>query len=226
MTNVTNANEVYSTDRPLRILLCDDHALVMDGIRSRLECFEHINIIGEAGNGAEALTMAGDLHPDIVLMDISMPVMNGLEAAEKFRETLPDAKVVILSMHENPEYLRTAQQAGAKGFILKDVSSNDMVRAIETVANGGEAYSSTFDRITDGENINNDGLPLTSRERTVLRLLAKGASNKHVARELDISVRTVETHRRNIKRKLDIDSSAGLVRYAIEKGLVTLDSSS
>lgn len=226
MTNVTNANEIYSTDRPLRILLCDDHALVMDGIRSRLECFEHISIIGEAGNGAEALTMAAELHPDIVLMDISMPVMNGLEAAEKFRETLPDAKIVILSMHENPEYLRTAQQAGAKGFILKDVSSNDMVRAIETVANGGEAYSSTIDRITDGEDINNDGVPLTSRERTVLRLLAKGASNKHVARELDISVRTVETHRRNIKRKLDIDSSAGLVRYAIEKGLVTLDSNS
>ncbi|HCK19333.1 MULTISPECIES: response regulator transcription factor [Thalassospira] len=226
MTNVTNAKEVYSTDRPLRILLCDDHALVMDGIRSRLECFEHINIVGEAGTGAEALTMADDLHPDIVLMDISMPVMNGLEAAEKFRETLPGTKVVILSMHENPEYLRTAQQAGAKGFILKDVSSNDMVRAIETVANGGEAFSSTFDRITDGEDTASDGVPLTSRERTVLRLLAKGASNKHVARELDISVRTVETHRRNIKRKLDIDSSAGLVRYAIEKGLVTLDSTS
>lgn len=226
MTNATIANEVYSTHRPLRILLCDDHALVMDGIRSRLECFEHINIVGEAGNGAEALTMAGDLHPDIVLMDISMPVMNGLEAAEKFRETLPDTKVVILSMHENPEYLRTARQAGAKGFILKDVSSNDMVRAIETIANGGEVYSSSLDRMSDGEDSNNDGVPLTSRERTVLRLLAKGASNKHVARELDISVRTVETHRRNIKRKLDIDSSAGLVRYAIEKGLVTLDSAS
>ncbi|WP_033067888.1 response regulator transcription factor [Thalassospira australica] len=220
---MTNANQAYSTDRPLRILLCDDHALVMDGIRSRLECFEHINIIGEAGNGAEALVLAGELHPDIVLMDISMPVMNGLEAAEKFRETLPDTKVVILSMHENPEYLRTAQQAGAKGFILKDVSSNDMVRAIETIANGGEAYSSTFDRISERNNSSEDGVPLTSRERTVLRLLAKGASNKHVARELDISVRTVETHRRNIKRKLDIDSSAGLVRYAIEKGLVTLD---
>ena len=207
----------------MRVLLCDDHALVMDGIRSRLECFEHINIVGEASNGVEALALARELQPDIVLMDISMPVMNGLEAAEKFRETMPDTKVVILSMHENPEYLRTAQEAGARGFILKDVSSNDMVRAIETIANGGEAYSSTFERMTSGEGSNSDGLPLTTRERTVLRLLAKGASNKHVARELDISVRTVETHRRNIKRKLDIDSSAGLVRYAIEKGLVTLE---
>jgi len=152
-----------------------------------------------------------------------MPVMNGLEAAEKFRETMPDIKVIILTMHENPEYLRTARLAGARGFILKDVSSNDMVRAIETIANGGEAYSPTFDRISNNEGMPDDGMPLTTRERTVLRLLAKGASNKHVARELDISVRTVETHRRNIKRKLDIDSSAGLVRYAIEKGLVTLD---
>lgn len=221
---MNNATFTYSAAHPMRVLLCDDHALVMDGIRSRLECFEHITIIGEAGNGLEALSLARELHPDIVLMDISMPVMNGLEAAEKFRETMPETKVVILSMHENPEYLRTAQQAGARGFILKDVSSNDMVRAIETIANGGEAYSSTFERISSSEGSNSDGVPLTTRERTVLRLLAKGASNKHVARELDISVRTVETHRRNIKRKLDIDSSAGLVRYAIEKGLVTLDS--
>ncbi|MCC9620819.1 response regulator transcription factor [Thalassospira sp. MA62] len=221
---MTPASLSYSAERPLRILLCDDHALVMDGIRSRLECFDHIDIVGEASNGQEALSLASLLKPDIVLMDISMPVMNGLEATEKFRDILPDTKIVILSMHENPEYLRTAQLAGAKGFILKDVSSNDMVRAIETIANGGEAYSSSFERMSSGENGPEDGVPLTSRERTVLRLLAQGASNKHVARELDISVRTVETHRRNIKRKLDIDSSAGLVRYAIEKGLVTLDS--
>jgi DNA-binding NarL/FixJ family response regulator len=213
----------YSSDRPIRVLLCDDHALVLDGIRSRLECSDHITIVGEAGNGQEVLALAADLHPDIVLMDISMPVMNGLEAAEKFRETLPDIKVVILSMHENPEYLRTARLAGARGFILKDVSSNDMVRAIESVAKGGEAYSPSLDPLTEPGHAEDDGMPLTSRERTVLRLLAQGASNKHVARELDISVRTVETHRRNIKRKLNIDSSAGLVRYAIEKGLVTLD---
>ena len=221
---MNSANTPYSPNRPIRVLLCDDHALVMDGIRSRLECYDHIDIVGEAGNGMEALSLAGNVKPDIVLMDISMPVMNGLEAAEKFRETMPDIKVIILTMHENPEYLRTARLAGARGFILKDVSSNDMVRAIETIANGGEAYSPTFDRISNTEGVPDDGMPLTTRERTVLRLLAKGASNKHVARELDISVRTVETHRRNIKRKLDIDSSAGLVRYAIEKGLVTLDS--
>ncbi|AUG54229.1 response regulator [Thalassospira marina] len=214
----------FSPDRPIRILLCDDHALVMDGIRSRLECYAHISIVGEASNGQEALDLAGNLHPDIVLMDISMPVMNGLEAAERFRDTLPDIKVIMLSMHENPEYLRTAKQAGVRGFILKDVSSNDMVRALEAIASGGEAYSPTFDKIDATEDASDDGMPLTTRERTVLRLLARGASNKHVARELDISVRTVETHRRNIKRKLGIDSSAGLVRYAIEKGLVTLDS--
>jgi DNA-binding NarL/FixJ family response regulator len=215
---------VFSSDRPIRILLCDDHALVMDGIRSRLECYAHIAIVGEACNGQQALDLAGELKPDIALMDISMPVMNGLEAAEKFRETLPDIKVIMLSMHENPEYLRTAKQAGVRGFILKDVSSNDMVRALEAIASGGEAYSPSFDKIDTTEDSSDDGMPLTTRERTVLRLLARGASNKHVARELDISVRTVETHRRNIKRKLGIDSSAGLVRYAIEKGLVTLDS--
>ena len=221
---MNSANIAYSPNRPIRVLLCDDHALVMDGIRSRLECYDHIDIVGEAGNGMEALSLAANVKPDIVLMDISMPVMNGLEAAEKFRETMPDIRVIILTMHENPEYLRTAQVAGARGFILKDVSSNDMVRAIEAIAHGGEAFSPTLDRINSTESSSGDGMPLTTRERTVLRLLAKGASNKHVARELDISVRTVETHRRNIKRKLDIDSSAGLVRYAIEKGLVTLDS--
>ncbi|MDP2698854.1 response regulator transcription factor [Thalassospira sp.] len=213
----------YSKARPIRILLCDDHALVMDGVRSRLESYDHVSIVGEAGNGQEALTQARDLRPDIVLMDISMPVMNGIEATEKFRETLPEIKVVILSMHENPEYLRTARQAGARGFILKDVSSNDMVRAIEAIASGGEVYSPGLETMSDTRATPDDNMPLTSRERTVLRLLAQGASNKHVARELDISVRTVETHRRNIKRKLGIDSSAGLVRYAIEKGLVTLD---
>ena len=216
----------FSPERPIRILLCDDHALVMDGIRSRLECYDHISVIGEAANGQQALEIAHKQNPDIVLMDISMPVMNGLEAAERFRETLPSVKVIMLSMHENPEYLRTAKQAGVLGFILKDVSSNDMVHALETIANGGEAFSPSFDKIDITEEISEDGTPLTTRERTVLRLLARGASNKHVARELDISVRTVETHRRNIKRKLDIDSSAGLVRYAIEKGLVTLDNAS
>jgi DNA-binding NarL/FixJ family response regulator len=221
---ITSEAIVFSSDRPIRILLCDDHALVMDGIRSRLECYAHIAIVGEACNGQQALDLAENLKPDIVLMDISMPVMNGLEAAEKFRETLPGIKVIMLSMHENPEYLRTAKQAGVRGFILKDVSSNDMVKALESIAAGGEAYSPSFDRIDSTADSNDDGMPLTTRERTVLRLLAQGASNKHVARELDISVRTVETHRRNIKRKLGIDSSAGLVRYAIEKGLVTLAS--
>lgn len=107
----------YSPNRPIRVLLCDDHALVMDGIRSRLECYDHIDIVGEAGNGMEALSLAGNVKPDIVLMDISMPVMNGLEAAEKFRETMPDIKVIILTMHENPEYLRTARLAGARAAL-------------------------------------------------------------------------------------------------------------
>ncbi|GGF50883.1 DNA-binding response regulator [Terasakiella brassicae] len=205
----------------IRVLLVDDHPLVLDGIRSRLEDDPEIAIVGEAGNGEEALQIATQRKPDIVLMDINMPVLNGIEAAEKFAELLPDIRLLMLTMHDSREYITKVLKAGAKGYILKDVSSSEMLIAIKAVYQGKTYYSSGVTDILVNESSKKE-VPLTDREKTILQLLAEGNSNKHVARELDISVRTVETHRRNIKRKLEVKTSAGLVKYAIENGIVEL----
>lgn len=205
----------------IRVLLVDDHPLVLDGIRSRIEQDPLIEVIGEGANGEEALAMARERQPDIVLMDISMPVLNGIEAAERFNVEQPDVKLLMLTMHDNREYITKVLKAGARGYILKDVSSNEMITALKAVYQGKTYYSSGVTDILLNEKGKKE-VPLTDREKTILRLLAEGNSNKHVARELDISVRTVETHRRNIKRKLDVKTSAGLVKYAIEHGIVEL----
>ncbi|SCA54848.1 LuxR family transcriptional regulator [Candidatus Terasakiella magnetica] len=210
-----------NNSQKIRVLLVDDHPLVLDGIRSRLEDDGHIDVIAEASNGEEALHLAGEHKPDIVLMDINMPVMNGIEAAEKFSAELPDIRLLMLTMHDSREYITRVLKAGAKGYILKDVSSNEMISAIKAVYEGKTYYSSGVTDILVNEGTNKQ-VPLTDREKTILQLLAEGNSNKHVARELDISVRTVETHRRNIKRKLSVKTSAGLVKYAIENGIVEL----
>ena len=208
-------NEQYIT-----VLLVDDHPLVMDGIRSCLETYDHIKVVGTASSGLESLEKAEQLQPEIVLMDINMPDLNGLDATELFRERFPQIKLLILSMHDNREYIATALSFGARGYVLKDVPSKEIVTAIEAVHQGGTYFSSGVSEILlshgDGETTG----PLTTREQTILLMLSEGKSNKLVARELDISVRTVETHRRNIKKKLDISSTAGLTRYAIEHGLV------
>ena len=205
----------------IRVLLADDHPLVREGIRSCLETYDHIDVVAEAVSGREALDKARQLNPDIVLMDINMPELNGLDATELFMKQLPDIKLLILSMHDNREYISTAVRNGACGYILKDVPSTEIVTAIEEVFRGGTYFSSGVSEILLGQNGEGSGGPLTAREQTILLLLSEGHSNKHVARELDISVRTVETHRRNIKRKLNISSTAGLTRYAIQNGLVS-----
>ncbi len=210
-----------NSDNRIRVLLVDDHPLVLDGIRSRIELDPMIEVIGEGNNGEEALLLAAECKPDIVLMDISMPVLNGIEAAERFASEQPHVKLLMLTMHDNKEYITKVLKAGAKGYILKDVSSNEMIAALKAVYQGKTYYSSGVTDILLNEG-SSKVVPLTEREKTILRLLAEGNSNKHVARELDISVRTVETHRRNIKRKLDVKTSAGLVKYAIENGIVDL----
>lgn len=213
-----------NTTTPIRILLVDDHPLVLEGISARLESESGIDVIGQANNGQQALQMAGELQPDVVLMDISMPVMNGLEAAEKFRDEQPDVRVLILSMHENREYIVKMIQSGAAGYVLKDVSSDELIRAIQTVAQGGTYFSAGASQalFSQFDHPDKSDTGLTRREETVLKLLAEGQCNKEVARTLDISVRTVETHRQNIKQKLNIQTAAGLTRYAIEHNLVTL----
>lgn len=214
------------SEQPIRVILVDDHPLVLDGIRTRLENEAGIEIVAEASNGAQAVEKAQELKPDVVLMDVSMPVLNGFEATRKLGECCPDVRVLILSMHDNREYILQLIQSGAKGYILKDVSAEEMVKAIETVCQGGTYFSSgasetLFSRYDDQAPVLSAGV-LTKREETVLKLLAEGRNNKEIARELDISVRTVETHRQNIKSKLNIQTAAGLVRYAIEHNLVQL----
>ncbi|WP_085902953.1 response regulator transcription factor [Kiloniella majae] len=205
----------------ISVLLCDDHPLVRDGLRSCLELYDNIEVIGEATTGAEALAKAEELRPDVVLMDINMPELNGLDATEMFAEKYPEIKLLILSMHNNREYISSALRYGARGYVLKDVPSQEVVAAIEAVHLGGTYFSSGVSKILMSYQDSDAEGPLTTREQTILLLLAEGKSNKHVALELDISVRTVETHRKNIKRKLDISSTAGLTRYAIENGLLS-----
>ncbi len=200
----------------IRVLLADDHPLVVDGIKGFLETYDHIEVVATAANGQEALD-AFDAHaPDIVLMDLNMPVLSGLAATEIMLEHNPEARILILSMHDSPEYISTALRHGASGYLLKDVPTEEIVDAIEKVS-AGEKYMCNGTEQTIAEPGRE---PLTSREQTVLLELASGKSNKEVARSLDISVRTVETHRKNIKRKLDISSTAGLTRYALEHGVL------
>jgi two-component system nitrate/nitrite response regulator NarL len=210
----------------IRVLLVDDHPLVIDGIQARLENEGTIEVVGRGGNGQEAITLCKALQPDVVLMDISMPIMNGLEATRILSRDAPEIRVLILSMHDNREYMVQLIQAGAKGYILKDVSAAEMVKAVETVYHGGTYFSASasqtlFSHFEQSGNETTES-PLTQRELTVLTLLAEGHNNKEIARVLGISVRTVETHRQNIKAKLDIHTAAGLTRYAIEHALVQL----
>ncbi|WP_316014511.1 response regulator transcription factor [Roseobacter sp. HKCCA0434] len=207
---------------PIRVILVDDHPLVTDGVRAVLETYDQIEVVETLTNGRDAVDRIGDLRPDIMLMDLNMPGMNGLTATELILERAPDTRIIVLSMHDNPEYISTALRYGAKGYLLKDVPTDEIVTAIETV-HAGETYLCTGTEGALKPDELGDREPLTSREQMVLLRLARGHSNKEVARDLDISVRTVETHRKNIKRKLGIDTTAGLTRYVLESGLLGLD---
>lgn len=221
-------------EKQIRIILVDDHPLVLEGINSRLQNEGNIEVVGLASNGKEALEIARDTLADVVLMDVNMPVMDGLEATKIFVNEFPDICVLILSMHDEQEYIIKLMQAGAKGYVLKDVSADELIKAIETVYDGSSFFSagasqSLFYKESyvanniDEETANdNASTALSQREETVLKLIAEGLCNKNIARNLDISVRTVETHRQNIKNKLGIHTAAGLIRYAIEKKLILL----
>ncbi|MES2127381.1 MAG: response regulator transcription factor [Pseudomonadota bacterium] len=198
----------------IKILLVDDHPLVRDGLRARLEAVPHLRVVGEADGADEALAVAGSCQPDLVLMDINMRGTNGIDATAQFKARHPGMAVLILSMHDKLEYVSQAMQAGARGYVLKDAPGKDIVLAIDTVMSGGIYYSAALARqlarplVADKQ--------LTSREFEVLRHLAAGESNKQISRALDLSVRTVETHRLNIKRKLGIEGQAELIKYAVQ----------
>ena len=202
-----------------RVLIVDDHPMVAEGIRAILETYDDIDVVGTMQNGREAIDRVADLNPDVILLDLNMPQVNGLAATEIILERRPDTRILILSMHDSAEYIATALSHGAMGYLLKDVPTEEVKLAIDTVMAGTRylctgASSSLRPAAADGRE------PLTSREQTILLELAQGKSNKDVALLLDISVRTVETHRKNIKRKLGIASTAGLTRYAMEHGVL------
>lgn len=205
---------------PIRILIADDHPMVAEGIESILESYDDICVVGIAPDGKVAIELADELRPDVVLMDLNMPGMGGLPATEIMLERQPELRILILSMHDTPEYISTALSHGAMGYVLKEVPTEEIRKAIDAVMKG-ERYLCTgakgsLEPKSDGEGRE----ALTGREQTILLQLAQGKSNKEVALVLDISVRTVETHRKNIKRKLGISSTAGLTRYAMEHGVL------
>ncbi|UTW00112.1 response regulator transcription factor [Marinomonas rhizomae] len=208
--------------KKIRVLLVDDHMLVLDGLQARLELEGNIDIIATASNGLEALEKAKETQPDLILMDVSMPVLNGLEATKRFKAEQPNIKILMLSMHNDKEYILSLIQSGANGYVLKDVSSEELVQAINTVCQGGTYFSSgaSDSLFSAAPPPPKESEELTKRETSVLKALAAGLSNKEIAQTLDISVRTVETHRQNVKNKLDIHTSAGLIKYALAKQLI------
>ena len=196
----------------INLLIVDDHPLVRDGLKARLESIFHFKLLGEAGNAEDALRILTSSPIDLILMDINLGASSGITLTARICKEYSQVAVIMLSMHEKSEYVTQAIQAGARGYVLKDAPAEEIINAIETVANGGNYFSS-------GLKI---GLPLpvqvlTQREQCILNSIATGKSNKHIARELDLSVRTVETHRLNIKRKLNIEGQADLIRYALNQ---------
>ena len=199
---------------PIRILLVDDHPLVRDGLRARLSLAEGLETVGEAGNAAEALARLAETRPDLVLMDVGMKDVNGIELTRRLLERAPALRVLMLSMYDNPEYVQRALQAGACGYVLKDAPAGEILAAIDAVSAGGTFLSPGVSRRLFR---NQAPRPLLSaRESEILAALGRGASSKQIAGDLGLSVRTVETHRQNIKRKLEIDGQAELIKYAVE----------
>lgn len=209
----------------LRVLLVDDHKLVRAGMRSLLREFEGVEVVAEASDGAEALLLAERERPDVVLMDIAMKGMNGLEAAARLRERLPATKIVILSMHTSEEYVLLALRAGAAAYLIKDSATSELELALQSVMRGETYLSPAISRqVVEGyvQRVGEGGAadPLTPRQREVLKRIAEGRSTKEIAYELNLSVKTVETHRAQIMERLGIRDVAGLVRYAMRAGLV------
>ena len=202
------------TNPVVRLFLVDDHPLVRDGLRARLDPLPGIEIVGEAGSGAEALAAIPALKPHLVLADVGMKGMNGIELAAALHAQQGDVRVVMLSMYDNPEYVQQALQAGARGYVLKDAPAEEIVAAIEAVAAGG-----TFLSPAVSQRLFRNQAPrplLTPREGEILSALGRGESSKQIARTLGLSVRTVEAHRQSIKRRLGIEGQAELIKYAVE----------
>jgi two-component system nitrate/nitrite response regulator NarL len=203
----------------IRVMLVDDHPLFREGVSARLSMSDEIILVGEAENGHQLLERLDELKPDVVLMDINMPEMNGMDVLEIMAEREDKTKFIILSMHDDKEYIIPVIRLGAYGYMLKDVSGDEMIKAIKVVAKGKKHFSQDVAAILAQEDAEKSENRLTNREQLILRLISLGYGNKKIAQELNNSVRTVETHKRNITKKLNINTISGLVRYAIKHGI-------
>ena len=212
----------------MRVLLADDHGIVRRGLRSILESEPGLTVVGEASDGHEALRLARDLHPDIVILDVAMPLLNGIDVAARLQKMERAPRTVILSMHSDESYIIRALAAGARAYLLKDATDEDLIPAIRAVAGGRPYFSPAVTAVLVEDymrRLKDRGLTdsyhlLTDREKEVLQLLAEGRANKEVAALLDLSLSTVETHRANLMQKLNLHNTAEVVLYAVRKGII------
>lgn len=212
----------------IRVLIADDHAILRDGIRALLEDEPDIDVVAEAEDGRWAVEQARKLHPDVVLMDIAMPLLNGLEATRQIKRDFPATHVLILTMHDDAEYVERVLEAGASGYVLKHAAGRELITAIRAVAGGGAFFSPSIARhVLEGYVGRRDGPTghdpyddLTPREREILQLVVEGYTNREIAEMLTLSIKTIKTHRLNLMQKLDIHDRGELIKYAIHKGII------
>lgn len=213
--------------KAIRLLIVDDHAIVREGICSLLARRKDIEIVGQAADGKQAIAAVAQLRPDLVLMDIAMPVMNGLEATQAIHKAFPETRILVLTQHENKEYVMPLLRAGAVGYIIKSARASELIEAIRAVSDEG-AYlppkitHAVVTAIAESSGASGDQSILTEREIQVVRLIAEGLSSREIADRLSISVKTVDTHRANIMQKLGVHNSAELIKYAIRQGIVSV----
>ncbi len=213
----------------LRILVADDHGVVRKGICLQLQQHEHFQVVGEAGDGREAVQLAETLKPDIIVMDIAMPNLNGIDATEQIVKNRPQVGVILLSMHSDDSYLSRALNAGARGYLVKETADADLPRAVEVAAQGKPFFSPAISKLLvedymrrmQQQGLNDSYELLTVREKETLQLAAEGKTNKEIAKILDVGVSTVETHRFNVMQKLGLHSSADIVLYAVRNKIIT-----
>lgn len=218
-------------EESVRILVVDDHTIVRQGLKALLEAQPGFQVIGEADNGREAVKKAQELSPDVVIMDIAMPILNGLEATRQIKRVLPDTKVIALTMYNDEEYVFQILKSGASGYLIKETAAIELINAIRSIKMGNPFFSPAISRKIMESYLREDtekkpkgeSDKLTNREKEVLQLIAEGYTNNEIGNLMNISVKTVETHRAHIMSKLDIHDVAGLIKYAIKKGLVVID---
>jgi DNA-binding NarL/FixJ family response regulator len=215
--------------RKITVLLADDHTVVRQGLRALLSAEEDMEIVGEAENGRQAVQLVKELSPDVAVMDIAMPVLNGLEATRQITRDSPSTKVLILSSYSDDEYVQQSTEAGAVGYLVKQTAANDLLMAIREAQKGNAFFSPGIAKrlrdqcrevLTSGKSVQRRADYMTTREAEVLQLIAEGRANKQIAAELFISIKTVEKHRQHVMNKLGIHNVAGLTRHAISKGII------